>query len=79
MSLAMHLKMPTCGNSGSFGLVMEIFQRLLKTKTCSWSSLRGICLRKWPILVRLREGSVSDIMQKKQEQFVHIGVEGGSF
>ena len=79
MSLAMHLNMPKDGNSGSFGLVMAIFQMLLKAKTCSLLSLRGICLRKKEIFAFLIKGSVSGMMQKKQEQFVHVAVEGRSF
>ena len=68
--------MPREGNSGSFGLVMAILQRPLKTRTCSLSSLRGIFLKYWAILALLTEGSVSDMMQKKHEQLVHVGVAG---
>ena len=70
----MHLNIPREGNSGSFGFVMAIFHSPLKARTCSWSSLRGICLKQLASFDLLREESVSEMMQKKQEQLVHVGV-----
>lgn len=52
---------------------MAMFQSPLKTRTCSWSSLRGISLKHLEILTLLSDGSGSFIIvQKKQERMVQV-------
>lgn len=52
---------------------MAMFQSPLKTRTCSWLSLRGISLKHLDILTLLSDGSGSFIIvQKKQERMVQV-------